>query len=347
MKKLLIAVLILTFSLMPLIEARAGTTGHRTTSGQSPAQPEAQAQQTPSPEAAAVPAAPFVSDEIVAFSSGGLSLQVRRDTDTVDLGSQNLPENAYGEFENFLAQLPNLKTVNMYSASVTRAHMRELYEMFPDVFFGWTITINCNNPSHPERTPHRCRTDITAFSTLHNNKCSLHSSEELSVLRYCKNLMALDIGHNDLTDLSFLYDLPKLKVLIVGINRNLTDITPIGSLKDLEYLELFSNNVSDISPLANCTHLVDLNITYNSISDLTPLMGLTSLRRLFVFSCNNRWGKGQVPGSTIAQLRNALPACTVDNYTGGAIEAWRTHPRYDTIYEMFWGTEYIPFTTLE
>ena len=291
----------------------------------------------------------YVNDELISFSAGGVSIQVRMDTDTVDLGSKAMPDSnqAYADFESFLAKLPNLKTVNMYNSTVSRGRMQELSRLFPDVFFGWTITIQCNNPSHPERTPHRFRTDITAFSTLHNNKCSLHSSEDLSVLRYCKNLMALDIGHNDLTDLSFLYDLPKLRVLIVGINKNLTDITPIGSLKDLEYLELFSNNVTDIRPLANCTKLVDLNISYNSIEDLSPLMGLTSLRRLFVYSCNNRWGKGQVPGSVVMQLRNALPFCTVDNVTGGAIEAWRTHPRYDTIYQMFWGTEYIPFTTLD
>ena len=341
MKKLLSVLLTLTLLSMPFSGLCAGMTVVVLPSTQATQAPAAE------PENEQAEGTPFVSDEPVSYSDGRVDLTVRRDTDTVDLGTKSIASGALQSFEDFLSKLPNLKTVNMYSSNLSRAQMDELYRRFPDVFFGWTITIPCTNPPHPERTPHQFRTDITAFSTLHNNKCSLHTTEELSVLRYCKNLMALDIGHNDVTDLSFLYDLPKLKVLIVAINRNLTDCTPIGSLKDLEYLELFSNNISDISPLANCTHLVDLNITYNNISDLSPLMGLTSLRRLYVCSSNNRWGKGEVPNSVIAQLRNALPQCKIDNVTAGAIASWRTHPRYDTINTMFWGTTYIPFSTLD
>lgn len=342
MKKLLSAILTLSLLCLPFTGALAEATTMIVIV------PQPQETQAPQAEEAAQADEPaFVSDEIVTFSAGKVELAVRKDADTVDLGAKALPEGTLASFESFLAQLPNLKTVNMYSSSLSRAQMREMYERFPDVFFGWTITISCNNPTHPERTPHKFRTDITAFSTLHNNKCTNHTNDELSVLRYCKNLMALDIGHNDVTDLSFLYDLPKLRVLILGRNNNLEDIAPIGSLKDLEYLELFSTNVSDISPLANCTHLVDLNICNDRINDLSPLMGLSSLRRLFLCSCNARSGNGEVPRSVISQLRNALPLCKIDNETSAASGAWRTHPRYDTISAMFWGTEYIPFTTLD
>ena len=91
--------------------------------------------------------------------------------------------------------------------------------------------------------------DQTAFSTLHGDPSDpVHSENDFSILKYCKNLMALDVGHNIIRDVSFLYDLPKLRVLILACNC-ITDITPVGSLKDLEYLEIFWNQIGDISPL--------------------------------------------------------------------------------------------------
>ena len=51
--------------------------------------------------------------------------------------------------------------------------------------------------------------------------------------------------------------------------------------------------------------------------------------------------------AAVRALRKALPDCKVDDTSYSTLGGWREHPRYDTIYEMFWGTEYIPFTTLD
>jgi Leucine-rich repeat (LRR) protein len=72
-------------------------------------------------------------------------------------------------------------------------------------------------------------------------------------LKYLKNLKYLDVGHNAIDDLSFLYDLPELRILIVADNYvtdYITDLTPIASLKHLQYLEVFTNNITDLSPLS-------------------------------------------------------------------------------------------------
>ncbi len=296
--------------------------------------------------------AALAEDTTVVLNADIGSISVDRNTEYVDLGRLvlNRQGNDYNSLVNFLRQLPNVKKVDMFNSEVYRTQVDLLAGAFPNIEFGWTILIPCNNPLHPERTPHRVRTDQTAFSTLHNNQCTMHTNAELDVLRYCKALKALDIGHNGLENLNFLYDLPQLKVLIVGKN-NLTDITPIGSLTELEYLELFSNKVRDISPLANCTHLVDLNMANNRVESYAPLMNLQSLRRLFIYNSSSATNNGPESWSVVGSLKSSLPNCTIDNATGGAHEAWRTGPRYQTITEMFSitpiGTTYIPFTTLD
>ncbi len=294
---------------------------------------------------------PIVSamGEDITFRNYYGTLSVDKYTEYVDFGKIRIPSNNddYNALIKFLRQLPNLKKVDMYNTDIYRRRIDQLAAAFPNIEFGWTMVIPCTNQLHPERSSHRIRTDDTAFSTLHNTTCTEHSAKDFEILKYCKNLQALDIGHNRVTDLRFLYELPHIKVLIVACNIDLKDITPIGSLKELQYLELFKNDIHDISCLANCTELVDLNMCFNRISDLSPLEGLTKLRRLWLFNSNNYSDNIPVPKEAVEALRKALPDCKVDEISYSTLGGWREHPRYYTINTMFWGREYIPFTTLD
>ena len=302
-------------------------------------------------------AAGMAEETTVTFTSErGGSIRVSKDVEEIDLGKMVLSRqgNDLNNLVAFINQLPNLKKLDMYNTELYAAQVESLHSACPQVEFGWTMVIPCTNPLHPERTPHKVRTDQTAFSTLHNSQCSLHSTWDLQILRFCKNLKALDIGHNAVDNLNFLYELPHLKVLILGKN-NITDITPLGSLKELEYLELFSNKVTDASPLAGCESLVDLNIANNSIGDFSPLTKLTHLRRLFIYNSAFGSNNGPVSGGIVSMLRAGLPGCRIDNATGGAHGAWREHHRYNTLLEMFWDREnvpaknqkYVPFKNLD
>ena len=280
-----------------------------------------------------------------------VTLTVRKNTLTVpaaseyaDLGGLSLRDrdDEYRMLEDFIDALPNLKKLDMYSTNIPRPRIERLAERYPEIEFGWTMVIHCINYSHPERDLHRIRTDTTAFSTLHNKYCRGHTAEDFSVLRYCRNLEALDIGHNKVSDLSFLYDLPELKVLIVAINNDyLQDITPIGSLKNLEYLELFHDDVRDISCLAGLDHLLDLNISFSRITDFTPLLGLKNLRRLWMA---NSWKDYMpVPEETLSMIQEALPDCVINSWSSPTEGGWREHPRYFVLNEMFQNSVYIPF----
>lgn len=250
----------------------------------------------------------------------------------IDLGNIKVGTGDMETFYAFLAQFPNLKKVDMFSTRIGRLRIEAMTERFPDIEFGMTMVL----------AKHEIRTDATAFSTLHGYETFEHNTIDFSILKYCKNLYALDLGHNLIDDLSILYELPKLRVLILACN-NINDITPIASLKDLEYLEIFKNDVHDISPLADLPHLVDLNITSNRIQDLTPLKNVKTLRRLWLCGSNNYGTLYPVSPETVAELREALPEADIDDKNRGTDGTWRTTSHYETIQRMFKSGVYEPF----
>ena len=247
------------------------------------------------------------------------------EAEEIDLGRVTVGSSQWGDFYNFLDQLPRLKRVTMWNTNTYRANIDHLTERWPQVQFDCTLCF----------AEHKVRTDATAFSTLHSTSSKTHSAKDISIVTYCKNLKALDFGHNGVDDLSFLYQLPELRVLICGINR-VTDITPIASLEHLEYLEMFTNSVTDISPLTRLTHLMDLNISYNLIEDLTPLTQMPWLKRLWMYRSTNRYSSAALPEETQAWLRKALPNTEINFINNPTAGGWRDdHPHYLVIREMF------------
>ena len=268
----------------------------------------------------------------------------REDAAYIDLGGTVVKD--YAEFEAFLDQFPNLRQVDMWETQIPRAMCDRLAARYPDMKWGWTMVLQGKDHKH------LIRTDYTAWSTLHNNQSSHHTSEDFGILKYCWNLMALDVGHNSVTDLDFLYDLPNLRVLIVACNK-VTDLTPVASLKYLEYAELFNNAITDISCLAELPHILDLNICFNKINDWSALENLTTLTRLWIYSSQKR--NQEPPREVVSRLKAALPDTYVDSTHYSTAGAWRyltekkMHPHYAAIVATFGENhlkpkyEYVPF----
>jgi len=273
-------------------------------------------------------ALPFVGawaedDGMVTFGN----VSVQKYTSYVDMGGQIVSD--WEAFYSFLSQLPDVEKVDMFATTVEKKDIAQLEARFPDIKFGWTIHIT---------RAHYIRTDQTAFSTLHGS-CNLHTSKELEVLKYCTELIALDIGHNDLTDISFLENLTKLRVLIIAINPELRSIEPLRNLKDLEYLEVFSCKIRDLSPLKDLPHLMDLNIAYNErITDYSVLYEMPQLKRLWMPQIGV-----PVYKKDLAKLQEALPNTTIMNSGHPTANGWREGNHYETIYAMFRADEYMPF----
>lgn len=253
--------------------------------------------------------------------------------DTVlDFGTQQVTDEQVRELYEAIGRLPALKEVLLYESELSFESMDRLFDGYPDVFFGFTTHLD----------NYTVRSDVTAFSTLKNQRKPYYTQDDMYFLRYCRNLQALDLGHNKISDISFLSWFPQLRVLILADNC-VTDVSVFYQLPELEYVELFMNQVSDLTPIASLKQLKDLNFCYNlsddvqALSDVTPLYECTSLERCWL--SNNGLSREQQEA-----LRAALPDCefnfTVEQSTDGG---WRKHARYYVVRDMMKSRVYTPF----
>ncbi len=121
------------------------------------------------------------------------------------------------------------------------------------------------------------------------------------------DLMALDVpnhGIKDLTGLEHAHNLRRLNLsgqYIEGegtVNSNaISDVSPLGGLKQLTWLILENNTISDVSPLAALTQLNELRLGGNIISDIAPLAELKKLTSLYL------WGNKISDVSPLAELK--------------------------------------------
>lgn len=250
---------------------------------------------------------------------GCADLSVDGNAETLDLSDRSLEPQSLEVLRNYLKFLPAVSSLNMMGCGIDNETMDAFRAEYPESGIYWAVYL-------PGYT---ISTDVVAFSTLgvHARKVT---SEDCEIFRYCHNLVALDLGHHYITDLSWLEYVPNLHVLILACCE-LTDITPIGSLTELRYLELFANeNIESYAPLSGLTHLHHLNISYNHAQDFEAFYSLTGLERLWMNRCH--------PSSAaLAELRAQLPDCTVTCFATRAATAcsWRVGEVYQAIYSQF------------
>ena len=250
-----------------------------------------------------------------------------------------------GDLEAIIALCPNVRVINNAAKRYpSNDVMIPLMEKYPDIEFDWMINI---------RKEHYIASNATAYSTFNQpSKGTKLRSKDLEVLKYCKNLKALDLGHNAITSLSFLKYCPDMEFLILSENK-ITSIKPLKNLKHLKYLEIFTNQITDISALEACTELLDLNICNNPILDLKPLEKITTLERLWANHCQVKEGykvTQTLSDAQIKRFKKLHPSCQVD-FTGPhpTCGTWRflkkgyKHPRYEHYLWCLRNGRWIPF----
>ena len=239
----------------------------------------------------------------------------------IDLSRHPISDHA-AALEEVLPYFTHLKKIDLSRCGIPDQEMDALNQKYEDIRFVWTVFFSIFS----------VRTDETNFIAARTRNEALIYSSDCAVLRYCTDMIALDLGHRNLTSLDFLYDMPQLQYLIL-VENNIGDITPIGSLKELKYLEIFWTKVEDLTPLINCTELLDLNICYIYAKPdpaFEALMQMPWLERLWY--CGNSLSQEQVEA-----LRANMPDCEMylephGESTGGT---WRTHPRYYEMRDVF------------
>lgn len=103
--------------------------------------------------------------------------------------------------------------------------------------------------------------------------------DEIYNLRYCEDMICIDVGHKPLYTCEWAAFMPHLKYLIIA-DTCITDISPLEGLTELIYLEMFITQVKDYTPLLSCTALEDLNLCYTH-GDPEPIKKMTWLKRLW------------------------------------------------------------------
>lgn len=240
------------------------------------------------------------------------------DISGIDLSKLDTP------IEELLPLFPDLTRVTMLDCGLTNDGYAAICDAFPEIKFVWEIIM-----SH-----WKVRTDAVAFGTF--KTCSqtfFLYDDEAKYLKYCTDLVALDLGHNHVTDFSFLQSMPELKVLILvdnvhhienGRARHVKDMSYIACCPKIEYLEIFCNAVPDISFLASLPNIKDLNISYNPINDsmMPYLYDLPKLERLWMEHT-------KVSYSEFEKLQAHYPNVEMHYYGEGSIDhGWRTGSHY-------------------
>lgn len=203
------------------------------------------------------------SDILVRFELSLAGQRFMTDSLEIDLsGSTATVE----EVERMLPYFRRLKKLDLSFCGISDEEMEALNQRHPEISIVWTLQIG----------EAKTRTDAVYFYPAEVNYYP--TNEEMKKLRYCHDMIAVDIGHTRATDCEFLWHMPNVKYLILA-DTGITDITPVGNLKELIYLELFNLKIDDYSPLLNCTKLQDLNIG-TTYADPDPLSRMTWLHNL-------------------------------------------------------------------
>lgn len=245
-----------------------------------------------------------------------------------ELNLDKVPVPSVEAMEACLARLPNLQRVSMCGCGLSEDEMGQLFDAHPNIKFIWWLQFG----------HYKLRTDATSFTTaLGTGNRYGYNDKTFACLRYCTDLMMLDLGHNHIKSLENFRGLKKLRVLIMADNK-LTDISPIADFKDLEFCELFLNDITDLTPLTGLEHLVDLNVFYNPLYDnYKVLKSMTWLQRLWIGGC-------RLSSKDVKALRQALPKTKINvEGRGSTGKGWRKHPHYDIIKQMYEEEKYIPF----
>lgn len=105
------------------------------------------------------------------------------------------------------------------------------------------------------------------------------TSEDLDIFSYMPNLEHLCICGNQITDISPLFCLKKLKNLDLSANP-ISSIEGIGALSELEAVYFTSTDITDPSPLWDCKDLVLVMLDATYVSDISGVERLSKLEHL-------------------------------------------------------------------
>lgn len=203
---------------------------------------------------------------------------------------------------------PNAEKLIMSDCGIDNETMAEFREAHrADYKVVWTVQLGDSLTA---------RTDDTTFMPVREGVYYFQDHESGN-LKYCEDMVCIDVGHMAIHDISFVEYMPNLQYLILA-HTEVRDITPLENCKNLIFLELDWSTVRDFTPLLGCTALQDLNVG-KTYPDLEPISKMTWLKNL--------WMVGRSTGAY--EVTQALTETKIVT-SGSATVAggWRDLPNY-------------------
>ena len=212
-----------------------------------------------------------------------------------------IPQDVEGVRPGGVMDMKKATVMDYEALAAYRDRVRDQYKVAWTVPCGKKLTVN---------------TDDTSFMPTREHVYYFLDSESYN-LRYCEDMICMDLGHMAITHVEFANFMPNLEYLILA-HTEVRTIEPLANCKKLKFLELDWSTVKDFTPLLECTALEDLNIG-NTYADVEPIMQMTWL--------NNLWMVGR--SGAAYKVVQAMPDTNVV-YAGDATVAsgWRNLSNY-------------------
>ena len=231
----------------------------------------------------------------------------------LDLSKRTIED--LGEAEKAILAMAHLEKLYLCDCGIDNETLSALREKYKDqTQIVWRVYLN--------GVP--CRTDDTSFCmSKYSNEWGFLPYQNAEPIKYCTEMVTLDLGHGNFDRIDFVSTMPHLKYLII-CSAPVTSLEPLRSCTELYYLEMFFTNVRDLEPITKLQSLKHLNISHCRLDDYTQLFQMTQLERLW-------WVDSGLTEAQQQELRDALPDTEMcfwaweDNAVGGY---WRDDPSY-------------------
>ena len=162
----------------------------------------------------------------------------------------NITVGSLEEIAEEMTYFPNATQLEMHFCGVENEDMAAFREAQRENYkVVWTVYLGPKLPT---------RTDTTSIMPARDGTSVFHDEEAYN-MRYCEDVVAIDVGHLDVRNVEWAAYMPHLKYLILAWT-GVRDLSPLSNCKELVWLELDNSPGGDTTPLISCTALEDVNI---------------------------------------------------------------------------------------
>lgn len=233
-------------------------------------------------------------------------IPVNQNTETLDL--TGIPMTVE-EMDTVLPYLLSLTYVDMTDCGISNEEMDALNRRYENIKIVWTVEIGRYM---------RVKTDEIWFMP---GKWSYRvNTQDVYNLRYCTDMICVDIGHMPVENCEWAAFMPHLKYLLVA-DTKIADLSPIAGLQELIFLEFFLTDVTDYSPLLELPALEDVNLHY-TYGDYNIIKQLTWVKNIW-------WRNIRLTQAQRQELRDAIPDAHFEFWSYSSTgKGWRKLQNY-------------------